>query len=278
MSRWTIEKSGTGIEKSGTGIEKSGTGIEKSGTGIEKSGTGIEKSGTGIRKGFLVCSLAALAFTTHVNAAEIRPEGYMQIAVDQGQVSVMWNIDGNTFIGKGSQNGSLIQVSLFEISINSNSPGVEIAGGGTGIEIAGGGTGIEIAGGGTGIEIAGGGTGIEIAGGGTGIEIAGGGTGIEIAGGGTGIEIAGGGTGIEIAGGGTGIESVYITLPTGTGLELEIEMGCNSATVSVLDSKDFSEVVSFNNIKVLGDTGLCQVATIDTRQSFEKKSYRETTS
>ena len=47
MSRWTIEKSGTGIEKSGTGIEKSGTGIEKSGTGIEKSGTGIEKSGTG---------------------------------------------------------------------------------------------------------------------------------------------------------------------------------------------------------------------------------------
>ncbi|HEY5776698.1 MAG TPA: hypothetical protein VIS57_11470, partial [Xanthomonadales bacterium] len=145
------------------------------------------------------------------------------------------------------------QVSLFEISINSNSPGVEIAGGGTGIEIAGGGTGSKT-------------------------QIAGGGTGIEIAGGGTGIEIAGGGTGIEIAGGGTGIDSVYITLPTGTGLELEIEMGCNSATVSVLDSTDFSEVVSFNNIQVLGDTGLCQVASNGSRQGFEKKAYRETTS
>ena len=50
MSRWMIEKSGTGIEKAGTGIEKAGTGIEKSGTGIEKSGTGIEKSDI---KGFL---------------------------------------------------------------------------------------------------------------------------------------------------------------------------------------------------------------------------------
>ena len=58
MSRWTIERSGTGIEKSGTGIEKSGTGIEKSGTGIEKSGTGIEKSGTGIRRGLMAVSLA----------------------------------------------------------------------------------------------------------------------------------------------------------------------------------------------------------------------------
>jgi hypothetical protein len=186
----------------------------------------------------------------------------MQIAVEQGQVSVMWNIDGNTFVGKGSQNGSFTQVSLFEISINSNSPGVEIAGGGTGIEIAGGGTGSKT----------------EIAGGGTGIEIAGGGTGIEIAGGGTGIEIAGGGTGIEIAGGGTGIESVYITLPNGTGLELEIEMGCNTATVSVLDSTDFSEVVSFNNIQVLGDTGLCQDSASSTRRGFEKKTYRESTS
>ncbi len=120
MSRWNIEKSGTGIEKTGTLIEKSGTGIEKSGTGIEKSGTGIEKSGTGIRKGLLACSLAALAFTTQVSAAEIRPEGFMQVAVDQGQVSVMWNIDGSTFVGKGSQVGTFTQVSLFEISLNNN--------------------------------------------------------------------------------------------------------------------------------------------------------------
>ncbi len=47
MTRWTIEKDGTGIEKSGTGIEKDGTGIEKSGTGIEKSGTGIRKRSIG---------------------------------------------------------------------------------------------------------------------------------------------------------------------------------------------------------------------------------------
>ena len=48
MSRWMIEKDGTGIEKSGTGIEKSGTGIEKSGTGIEKSGTGVRRACSGI--------------------------------------------------------------------------------------------------------------------------------------------------------------------------------------------------------------------------------------
>ena len=259
MSRWNIEKNGTGIEKSGTGIEKSGTGIEKSGTGIEKSGTGIEKSGTGIRKGFLTCSLAALAFTTQISAAEIRPEGFMQIAVDQGQVSVMWNIDGSTFVGKGSQTGTFTQVSLFEISINGTSQKVEIAGGGTGSKA----------------EIAGGGTGIQIAGGGTGIDIAGGGTGIQIAGGGTGIDIAGGGTGIQIAGGGTGGESVFITLPNGTGLELEILLGCNSATVAVLDSSDYSEVVSFDNIKVMGDTGLCQFAANDEYKGRSKYSNKK---
>jgi hypothetical protein len=195
MSRWTIEKSGTGIENSGTVIEKSGTGIEKSGTGIEKSGTGIEKSGTGIRKGLLACSLAALALTTHVSAAEFRPEGFMQVAVDQGQVSVMWNIDGNTFVGKGSQVGTFTQVSLFEISLNNNPSN---------------------------------------------------------------IEIAGGGTGLQIAGGGTGYDSIVITLPSGLGLELELSLGCNSATVSVLDSTNLSEVVTFNNVPVMGDTGLCE--------------------
>ena len=225
MSRWTIEKSGTGIEKSGTGIEKSGT-------GIEKSGTGIEKSGTGIRKGLFALSIAAIALTSHANAADFRPEGYMQVAVDQGQVSVMWNIDGNTFVGKGSQTGTFTQVSLFEIALTNNAE-TEIAGGGTGVEIAGGGTGVEIAGGGTGSKT-------------------------EIAGGGTGVEIAGGGTGIEIAGGGTGEESIYITLPNGTGLQMEMKLGCNTATISVLDSIDFSEIVTFNNIPVMGDTGLCQ--------------------
>ena len=220
MSRWMIEKSGTGIEKSGTGIEK--------------SGTGIEKSGTGIRKGLLACSLAALTLTTQVSAADIRPEGFMQVAVDQGQVSVMWNIDGNTFVGKGSQVGTFTQLSLFEISLNANLEAVEIAGGGTGVEIAGGGTGSK-------------------------------------------TEIAGGGTGVEIAGGGTGEESIFITLPDGTGLEMELVLGCETATVSVLDSTDLSEIVTFHNIKVMGDTGLCQ-STADEAEfgngSFRKNSNR----
>jgi hypothetical protein len=251
MSRWTIEKNGTGIEKSGTGIEKSGTGIEKSGTGIEKSGTGIEKSGTGIRKGLLACSIAALAFTTQLSAAGNRPEGFMQVAVDQGQVSVMWNIDGNTFIGKGSQVGTFSQVSLIELSINDDTSNVEIAGGGTGVQIAGGGTGLQIAGGGTGVQIAGGGTGVQIAGGGTG------------------VQIAGGGTGVQIAGGGTGVSSILITLPDGTGLDMEIVLGCDSATVSVLDSENLSEIVTFTDVKVVGDTGLCQA------DAFERKLERK---
>ena len=304
MSRWKIEKSGTGIEKSGTGIEKSGTGIEKSGTGIEKSGTGIEKSGTGISKALITSSVLALTFASQVYATEIRPEGLMQVTVDQGQVSVMWNIDGNTFVGKGSQIGTFTQLSLFEISVSSPNPsleiagggtgteiagggtgekteiagggtGIEIAGGGTGIEIAGGGTGIEIAGGGTGIEIAGGGTGTEIAGGGTGTEIAGGGTGTEIAGGGTGTEIAGGGTGttIQIAGGGTGSESVFITLPNGTGLEMEVTLGCQTASISVLDL-NYAEVVSFNNIPVMGDTGLCDSGSGKFGSTIGDRDYR----
>ena len=230
MSRWTIEKNGTGIEKSGTGIEKSGTGIEKSGTGIEKSGTGIEKSGTCILKGLLACSIASLALTTQVGAAEYKPEGFMQVAVDQGQVSVMWNIDGNTFVGKGFQVGTFTQVSLFEISLTNDSTEIEIAGGGTGIEIAGGGTG---------------------------------------------IEIAGGGTGIEIAGGGTGIESIFLTLPTGTGLEMEIVLGCKTATVSVLDSATYSEVVTFNNINVVGETGLCQSGANRVAPRFDRYALPE---
>jgi hypothetical protein len=293
MSRWHIEKNGTGIEKSGTGIEKSGTGIEKSGTGIEKSGTGIEKSGTGIQRVLLACAIVATTFASQVNASEIRPEGLMSVTADQGQVSVMWNIDGNTFVGKGSQVGTFTQISLFELSVSNDSnmidiagggtgteiagggTGTEIAGGGTGKEIAGGGTGVEIAGGGTGVEIAGGGTGIEIAGGGTGVEIAGGGTGTEIAGGGTGVEIAGGGTGttIQIAGGGTGTESVFLTLPAGTGLEMEIILGCKTASVTVLDSS-YAEVVSFTNIPVMGDTGMCVDGGNGFNPIFGAKDYR----
>jgi hypothetical protein len=292
MSRWMIEKNGTGVEKSGTGIEKSGTGIEKSGTGIEKSGTGIEKSGTGIRKGLLAFSICALGFVSQVQATESRPEGFMQVTVDQGQVSVMWNIDGSTFVGVGSQNGTFTQVSLFEMSIDRNQSAVDVAGGGTGKKVAGGGTGKkvagggtgkkvagggtgkkvagggtgkkvagggtgkQVAGGGTGKQVAGGGTGKQVAGGGTGKQVAGGGTGKQVAGGGTGKKVAGGGTGIQVAGGGTGAEDITITLPAGTGLEMEVSLGCHSASVSVLDST-YAEVISFENVKVMGNTGLC---------------------
>ncbi len=141
----------------------------------------------------------------------------MQVAVDQGQVSIMWIIDGNTFVGKGSQIGTFSQVSLFEISIQDSYSVTEIAGGGTGSKA-------------------------------------------EIAGGGTGTQIAGGGTGttIQIAGGGTGNENLFITLPNGTGLEIEVALGCNTATVSVLDSVDYSEIITFNKVRVMGNTGLCQ--------------------
>src|SRR5210317_1234800 len=90
MSRWMIEKDGTGIEKAGTGIEKSGAGIEKSGTGIEKSGTGIEKAGTGIRRGLLACSLAALTCAGNVQAEDVSPAGSLQIVVNEDTVAVSW--------------------------------------------------------------------------------------------------------------------------------------------------------------------------------------------
>ena len=47
-----------------------------------------------------------------------------------------------------------------------------------------------------------------------------------------------------------------MTLPDGTGLQMEIEMGCSSAKVTILDAK-FAEVVSFANVPVMGSTGFC---------------------
>ena len=259
MSRWLIEKSGTGIEKSGTGIEKSGTGIEKSGTGIEKSGTGIEKSGTGIRKGFLACSLAALTFAANLNAAT-NPKGVMTIVVENGSVTASWILGGSAFIGGGELNGASTYFSLMEFSrsagvVNSDSRSkgnsrLDIAGGGTGEDIAGGGTGEDIAGGGTGEDIAGGGTGDDIAGGGTGDDIAGGGTGDYIAGGGTGDDAAGANT-ILIAGGGTGDDAYAITLPDGVQMQMEVSLGCATATIYVLDSAGY-EITSFENIRYKG--------------------------
>ena len=88
---------------------------------------------------------------------------------------------------------------------------------------------------------------------------------------GNGVVIDCGGTGIEIAGGGTGSEAILITLPDGTGLELEISLGCQTASVSVLDS-NFTEVVSFNNIQVMGNTGLCESGG-NIQPWFEEKAW-----
>jgi len=270
MTRWMIEKSGTGIEKSGTGIEKggtgiekSGTGIEKSGTGIEKSGTGIEKSGTGIRKSLLALSMISIAFASQVSANQLQPEGNLSLVVQNDTLMVSWMIDGSVFSGVSTLNGSTTNLSLTELRLAQPDPFVEVTGGGTGIEVTGGGTGIEVTGGGTGTEVTGGGTGVKVTGGGTGIEVTGGGTG---------IEVTGGGTGIEVTGGGTGTEKLAITLPEGTGLEMEVTLGCNTATVSVLDS-NYTEVVSFNNVQVMGNTGLCDSNSSRTTFGFGNGAY-----
>ena len=248
MTRWNIEKSGTGIEKSGTGIEKSGTGIEKSGTGIEKSGTGIEKSGTGLRRGLLACSLAAAVFSTAANAND--GLGSVSLAVtENGNLNVTWMFEESVFLGFGNIADGYANVRLMEVTRGLNTT-----------QITGGGTGVQITGGGTGVQITGGGTGTQITGGGTGTQITGGGTGTQITGGGTGTQITGGGTGVEITGGGTGSEAVSITLPDGTDLAMEIVMSCGVATVYILDTSGY-EVINFDGIEVQGATNTCGGAT-----------------
>ena len=246
MTRWMIEKSGSGIEKAGSGIEKAGSGIEKAGSGIEKEGSGIEKAGSGFQKHLMALALTAVTFSSSVLASDLRPEGALMVATDQGTVTVSWAIEGSVFAGVASLNGIYSQVDLTEIGLAPANDNLTVAGSGTGKEVAGSGTGIEVAGSGTGIEVAGSGTGIEVAGSGT--EVAGSGTGRE-------SESADGST-ILVAGSGTGSEAIAITLPRGTGMHMEITMGCSSATVSVLDSNS-SVVTTFNDVPVIGNTGLC---------------------
>jgi len=307
MTRWMIEKSGTGIEKSGTGIEKDGTGIEKSGTGIEKdgtgiekSGTGIEKSGTGIRRGLLALSMVSIAFASQLNASQLQPEGNLNLVIQNDTLMVSWIIDESIFSGVSTLSGSSTNISLTELKLAAPDPflnvtgggtgtevtgggtgtevtgggtGTEVTGGGTGKEVTGGGTGTEVTGGGTGTEVTGGGTGTEVTGGGTGTEVTGGGTGTEVTGGGTGIQVTGGGTGIQVTGGGTGSEAIAITLPSGTGLEMEVTLGCQTASVTVLDS-NFTEVVSFSHVQVMGETGLCDSVAPGTDLGFTNGPYQ----
>ncbi|MBT8038852.1 MAG: hypothetical protein HKO85_09320, partial [Xanthomonadales bacterium] len=165
MSRWTIEKNGTGIEKSGTGIEKSGTGIEKSGTGIEKSGTGIEKSGTGIRRALLACTLATVTCAASLQAAPVDPAGSLQVVVQDNAIAVSWIIGESVFSGVTARSGSFANLMLTEVSLNVPTHNIDVTGGGTGAEtqVTGGGTGAktQVTGGGTGAktQVTGGGTG-----------------------------------------------------------------------------------------------------------------------
>ncbi len=225
MTRWKIEKDGTGIEKSGTGIEKSGTGIERDGTGIEKSGTGIEKSGTGIRKSFLALSLASIAIASQVNAAQLEPEGAINLVVQNDTILVSWIVDGSVFSGISTLDSNAFRLPLTEISLAKPDQSPEATHENNRKEVTGGGTG---------------------------------------------VEVTGGGTGIEVTGGGTGLEKIAITLPSHTGLEMDVILGCGSASVSILDS-NFAEVAYFSNVEVMGDTGLCQSSSSVTKPTNGSK-------
>ena len=218
MSRWTIEKSGTGIEKSGTGIEKSGTGIEKSGTGIEKSGTGIEKSGTGIRRGLLACTLAALTCAGNIQAATVDPAGSLQIVVHENSIAVSWIIGDSVFSGVSTLSGSYANLMLTEVALSSPTSNVEVTGTGTGSNT----------------------------------QVTGTGTGSNTL-------VTGTGTGstILVTGTGTGAEAIIITLPNGTGMNMEVSLGCDSAAVSVMDDLS-ATVVAFTNVPVIGNSGFCE--------------------
>ena len=257
MSRWIIEKdgtgiekSGTGIEKAGTGIEKSGTGIEKSGTGIEKAGTGIEKAGTGIRRALMAVALGALTCAGSIQAAPAHPAGSLQLVVSNDTVAVSWIIGDSVFSGVSSLTGSYANLMLTEVRLGNVNYSLDVTGNGTGsnTQVTGNGTGSSN-------EVTGNGTGTKV-------KVTGNGTGgsVEVTGNGTGgnVQVTGNGTGgsSEVTGNGTGTEAIVITLPEGTGMSMEVSLGCNSALVSVIDS-DGIPVVNFENVAVIGDAGLC---------------------
>jgi len=283
MTRWLIEKSGTGIEKSGTGIEKSGTGIEKSGTGIEKSGTGIEKSGTGIRKGLFACSLAVMTFASSVHAGGVSPNGELSLYAENGRLAVSWAIDGSLFGGVALLDNGYSSLTLTEITLAIPSDSqMDVVGGGTGskAKVVGGGTGSEVVGGGTGsrTKVVGGGTGgsTEVVGGGTGSssEVVGGGTGssADVVGGGTGsdTDVVGGGTGsdADVVGGGTGSDSDVVG--GGTGSNAKVVGGGTGGSTLVVGGGTGSEAIAITlpgenslRMEVAMDCGYATVYVLD---------------
>jgi hypothetical protein len=60
-----------------------------------------------------------------------------------------------------------------------------------------------------------------------------------------------------VTGTGTGTEALRITLPNGTGMNMEVRLGCGTAGVSVIDDLS-ATVVEFNNVPVIGKTGFCR--------------------
>ncbi len=145
---------------------------------IEKSGTGIEKSGTGLRRAFLSCALTAITFSASANPTDVAPEGLLQIAANGDSLKVSWIFDNSVFSGVAELNGSFASVVLTEISLARNTiSSQETVGSGTGKETVGSGTGKETVGNGTGIETVGSGTGVDTVGSGTGSDTVGSGTG-----------------------------------------------------------------------------------------------------
>jgi hypothetical protein len=122
------------------------------------------------------------------------------------------------------------------------------------------------------VQVTGNGTGsaVQVTGNGTGsaVQVTGNGTGsaIEVTGNGTGaaIQVTGNGTGssIEVTGNGTGAEAIMITLPQGTGISMEVNLGCGSADVTIVDQL-FAPIASFNDVSVVGGGSDCSVGGFD---------------
>ena len=59
---------------------------------------------------------------------------------------------------------------------------------------------------------------------------------------------------------------------------MEVTLDCQTATISILDS-NYAEIVTFDNVRVLGNTGLCSLAANANvnapRHGFVKKSTLE---
>jgi hypothetical protein len=300
-----IEKSGTGIEKSGTGIEKDGTGIEKSGTGIRRFFVTCTLAGllcTGSVNAGSVDPAGTLQVVVQDNTVAVswiigesvfsgvsRLSGtYASLMLTEVALAApVFDYEG-TVNGTGSNtkvtgNGT---GSSTKVTGNGTGNSTEVTGNGTGssTDVTGNGTGssTDVTGNGTGssTDVTGNGTGssTDVTGNGTGssTDVTGNGTGssTDVTGNGTGssTDVTGNGTGssIQVTGNGTGGEAITITFPQGTGMIMEVSVGCGSALVTVLD-QSFVPIVEFTDVAVYGDARFCD-ADVDEPGRGENKS------